>query len=95
MRSNRISIDRIAVGATERTGATVGATQIREQLGLDGAGIGVAVIDSGIAYHDDLADAAGPQRVDRFVDFVAGGETPYDDYGHGTHIAGIIAGNGS
>jgi serine protease AprX len=91
---DRISIDRIVVGATERTGATVGATQIRQQLGLDGAGIGVAVIDSGIAYHDDLADAAGPQRVDRFVDFVAGGETPYDDYGHGTHIAGIIAGNG-
>jgi serine protease AprX len=90
----RISIDRIATGATERTGATIGATQIREQLGLDGAGIGVAVIDSGIAYHDDLADAAGPQRVDRFVDFVAGGETPYDDYGHGTHISGIIAGNG-
>jgi serine protease AprX len=90
----RISIDRIAVGATERTGATVGATQIREQLGLDGAGIGVAVIDSGIAYHADLADAAGPQRVDRFVDFVAGRATPYDDYGHGTHIAGIIAGNG-
>lgn len=90
----RISIDRIAVGATERTGATVGATQIRQQLGLDGAGIGVAVIDSGIAYHDDLADAAGPQRVDRFVDFIAGGGTPYDDYGHGTHVAGIIAGNG-
>jgi serine protease AprX len=90
----RISIDGIAVGAMERTGATVGATQIREQLGLDGAGIGVAVIDSGIAYHDDLADAAGSQRVDRFVDFVAGGGTPYDDSGHGTHIAGIIAGNG-
>jgi len=89
-----ISIDSIAVGATERTGATVGATQIRQQLGLDGAGIGVAVIDSGIAYHDDLADVAGPQRVDRFVDFVGKGATPYDDYGHGTHIAGIIAGNG-
>jgi len=90
----RISIDRITVGATERTGATIGATQIRQQLGLTGAGIGVAVIDSGIAYHDDLADASGPQRVDRFVDFVAGRATPYDDYGHGTHIAGIIAGNG-
>ncbi len=90
----RISIDRLAVGATERTGATVGATLIREQLGLDGAGIGVAVVDSGIAYHDDLADVSGPQRVDRFVDFLGGGDLPYDDYGHGTHVAGIIAGNG-
>ena len=91
---DRISLDRIAIGATERTGATIGSTQIRQQLGLDGAGISVAVIDSGIAYHDDLADAAGSQRVDRFVDFVGGGGTPYDDYGHGTHVAGIIAGNG-
>jgi serine protease AprX len=90
----RISVDRLVVAATERTGATIGATQIRQQLGLDGAGIGVAVIDSGIAYHDDLADAAGPQRVDAFVDFVAGAAVPYDTYGHGTHVAGIIAGNG-
>ena len=90
----RISLDRVAVGANERTGATVGATEVRQELGLDGAGIGIAVIDSGIAYHDDLADASGPQRVDRFVDFVGGQSMPYDDYGHGTHVAGIIAGNG-
>jgi serine protease AprX len=90
----RISLDRVAVGANERTGATVGATLVRQELGLDGAGIGIAVIDSGITYHDDLADASGPQRVDRFVDFVDGQSVPYDDYGHGTHVAGIIAGNG-
>jgi serine protease AprX len=89
-----ISLDRVAVGANERTGATVGATAIRQELGLDGAGVGIAVVDSGVAYHDDLADASGPQRVDRFVDFVGGQTTPYDDYGHGTHVAGIIAGNG-
>jgi serine protease AprX len=91
----RISLDRIAVGANERTGATVGAAKIRQQLGLDGSGIGIAVVDSGVAYHDDLADASGPQRIDRFVDFVGGQSVPYDDYGHGTHVAGIIAGNGN
>jgi serine protease AprX len=94
----RIALDRLTFGFTERTSATVGADVVRQQLGYDGAGIGVAVIDSGVTnWHNDLADPAAPetQRVDRFVDFVRGQSQPYDDYGHGTHVAGIIAGNGA
>src|SRR4029453_6672826 len=54
----------------------------------------VALIDSGIAsWHEDLSGAHG-QRVSEFVDFVNGMAAPYDDYGHGTHVAGIVAGNG-
>ncbi len=92
----RLSLDRLVVGALERTGPTIGATAIRQAAGYDGAGVGVAVIDSGItSWHDDLTDPpGGGQRVDQFVDFVNGRSMPYDDYGHGTHVAGIIAGNG-
>jgi len=90
----QVSEDRGIVGAMERTGTTVGATAVRQDLGYDGSGIGVAVIDSGVAAHDDLAGADGAPRIDRFVDFVGGQADAYDDYGHGTHIAGIIAGNG-
>ena len=91
------SLDRLIVGSLNRTGATIGSTAVRQELGLDGSGIGVAVIDSGIAaWHDDLSGTILPptQRVDRFVDFVSGSATPSDPYGHGTHVAGIIAGNG-
>jgi subtilisin family serine protease len=92
---DRVSLDRDVVGTMERTSATVGATMVRQEFGYDGAGVGVAIIDSGVtAWHDDLAGEAGAMRVDRFVDFVGGTATASDDYGHGTHVAGIIAGNG-
>jgi serine protease AprX len=92
----RIALDRVVSATTDWTAATVGAAAVREDLGFDGAGIGVAVIDSGItSWHDDLTGVATAQRVDAFVDFVNGRAQPYDDYGHGTHVAGIIGGNGT
>ena len=91
----RISLDRRAAGAMERTAATIGAAAARQELGFDGAGVGIAVIDSGVTpWHDDLSAAGGGQRVTRFVDFVNAWPIAYDDYGHGTHVAGIIGGNG-
>jgi serine protease AprX len=91
----RVSLDREVIGVMERTGATVGAAAAREAFGYDGTGIGVAIVDSGItAWHDDLGDASGGQRVAHFADFIANQPSAYDEYGHGTHVAGIIAGNG-
>lgn len=53
--------------------------------GINGSGVRVAVLDSGIdKTHPSLAD-----RVVRQVDFT--GEGPADLLGHGTHVAGIIA----
>jgi serine protease AprX len=92
---SHIALDRVVVGTLERTGATIGATAVREEFGYDGSGVGIAVIDSGItSWHDDLTGGGSLQRVDSFVDFVNGRNAAYDDYGHGTHVAGIIAGNG-
>ncbi|HVG56827.1 MAG TPA: S8 family peptidase [Vicinamibacterales bacterium] len=90
-----ISPDRSVAGTMERTAATIGATTVRNNLGYDGSGVGVAIIDSGItAWHDDLASPGGGQRIAQFVDFSRNRPQAYDDYGHGTHVAGIIAGDG-
>src|SRR3984885_16082504 len=70
-------------------------------LGYTGAGIGVAVIDSGINDgHPDLWNSAETKsRVVYRQDFTGTANSnssgaKYDLYGHGTHVAGIIGGNG-
>jgi serine protease AprX len=91
----RIDWDRPTSGQLARVTTTVGARAARLQYGYSGAGIGVAVIDSGITgWHYDLLGWNGQQRVTGWMDFVNGRTTPYDDLGHGTHVAGIIGGNG-
>ena len=86
-----VSLDRPIEGTLERTGATIGSGWVHDTLGFDGTGVGVAIIDSGVtSVHDDLASG----RVVKFADFVNFQPAAYDDYGHGTHVAGIIAGSG-
>ena len=59
-----VSLDRLTLGLMERTSATVGATAVRQDFGLDGSGVGVAIIDSGVTpSHDDLIDPGQKVRV--------------------------------
>jgi subtilisin family serine protease len=74
----------------------IGATSVANTYGVNGAGIKVAVIDTGIDYtHPDLGGCFGAAcKVIGGWDFVNNDNDPRDDHGHGTHVAGIIAANG-
>jgi serine protease AprX len=80
---------------TEEFATAVQADIAASQYALDGTGVGVAVIDSGIAAHPDLNNASGVSRVVYSQSFVAGDATTSDEYGHGTHVAGLIGGTGA
>ena len=57
-----------------------------------GKGVTAAVLDTGLAPHPDFRG-----RVRVFLDMTKGKKQlrqPYDDSGHGTHVAGILAGDG-
>jgi len=69
---------------------------LAHNLGFDGAGVGVAVIDSGVNQVADLGVLGSKaSRVVYSQNFDTSTSTTGDLYGHGTHVAGIIAGNGS
>lgn len=55
-----------------------------------GKGIGVAILDTGIFPHKDFG-----RRILAFCDFTEGKSGPYDDNGHGTHVSGILGGDGT
>ena len=90
-----ISLDRTMTPTLSNAAPAVNAFAAW-QSGYTGSGVGVALIDSGVASHPDLNGGfLGLSRVVWNQSFVPGNASAVDQYGHGTHIAGLIAGNGS
>lgn len=92
-----VSPDRPLRRAADVAAPAVLADIAAQQYGLDGSGVGVAVIDSGVSDHPDLHSSSNPDqsRVVYSESFVTGDASTNDGYGHGTHVAGIIGGNGA
>ena len=60
-----------------------------DDSGYTGKHVGVCVLDTGIFPHIDFTG-----RILAFQDFIGHRIRPYDDNSHGTHVCGIIGGDG-
>ena len=85
------TVDSKAIAADQARAAQSGFLGIGSYPAVTGKGVGVAVIDSGI----QTAHAALAGKVIASVSFATGEPSTTDGFGHGTHVAGIIAGQAS
>ena len=97
---SHLSFDGQVKKCDEFTVASSGAGYAYANYGLDGTGVTVAVVDSGITQSADLATASGASRDLADVNFVpatgnSADNTTTDLCGHGTHVAGSVGGNGA
>src|SRR5262249_44760941 len=108
--TNHLSLDRktIVLGHIETTtGASLvrtiqqgldvgllGTTVVNTSSELDGTGIGIAIVDSGIREdHRSFVDANGRNRVVQHNSFALQNNPSQDLFGHGTHVASLAAGS--
>lgn len=99
---DKVSLDKPVYALLPESVPLINAPLVWAQLdsqgfNITGRNIKVAVIDTGVDYtHPDLGGCFGPScKVIGGYDFANNDPDPMDDFGHGTHVAGIIAANGS
>jgi serine protease AprX len=88
---HRVHLDRTMHALLDVATPAIGVTP-ESSSRLTGKNVAIAILDTGIYAHPDLT--VPQNRIVAFYDVIQGKTKPYDDNGHGTHVAGCAAGNG-
>ena len=94
---NRVHVAALYKITDEYSNALIGADTVWTDPGVDGEGMYVGILDTGVDYnHPDLGGGFGPDyKVVAGYSFEEDNPYPMDCNGHGTHVAGIIAADGA
>ena len=95
-----VALDMPIQALDSESAALIRADRVWNDLGLTGAGVNVAVVDTGVdRAHPDLADHIVAQHCFSIASCPPSGadesEDAQDENGHGTHVAGIITSRGA
>jgi serine protease AprX len=86
----RIDHDAVVRATMDAARADYGVEAARADLGVTGASVTVCVLDTGADPNHEQLDSKSIV----WQDFVGSSTTPFDDHGHGTHVASIAVGDG-
>lgn len=86
----RIDHDAVVRVTMDAARSDYGVDAARQEFGLTGAGVNVCILDTGVDPTHEQLDSKSIV----WSDFVNGAAAPYDDHGHGTHVASIAVGDG-
>jgi serine protease AprX len=96
------SVENVVIDAPVGTSMEISREAVNEpvaplpEAAFKGAGVTIAVVDSGVAQHPDMQTlTAVVDAVGNPVPVAAPPSTSIDPYGHGTHVAGIMVGTGA
>jgi len=92
-RAVKATANAVYTGSPDYGWRTAGADLATSVFGLNGSGVGIALIDSGTNNSNDLKNAQNQSRVVYQTSLVSNSDAN-DHFGHGTHVSGILAGNG-
>ncbi|NNE73664.1 MAG: S8 family serine peptidase [Acidimicrobiales bacterium] len=88
----RIQTNGVVSVSNDSAQADHGVLEAQAQYSVHGTGVGVCIVDTGLDPSHEQLDGG---KIAGWLDVIGGQPLPYDDQGHGTHVAATAVGDGT